>query len=132
MGLVAVDFSWEYFIDITSLCEAYSYSLIESMPEIWGLAYIHKLHVSNYILIGKISYYGLDFISMQTPRVTVKGSLRIRKIKKAYIQCLQVSKTWEKTRIFHRQIKIQVLRGKKFHPQVILFILVCSQSKKSN
>lgn len=78
-----------------------------------------------------MSYYGLDFISMQTPRVAVKGSLRIRKIKKAFIQCLQVSKTWEKTRIFHRQIKIQVLRGKKFHsPGYFIYISLFTVKKE--
>lgn len=42
---------------------------------------------------------------MKSPEVTVKGSQRVKNIKKVYFQCVQESKILEKTKIFHHQIK---------------------------
>lgn len=42
---------------------------------------------------------------MKSPEVTVKGSQRVKNIKKVYFQCVQESKILEKTKIFHQQIK---------------------------
>lgn len=105
-----------FFLGVLCRCNfnMWSISLFLNREHAWdlGLVYIYKLHVSNYIPIGKrINYYGLNFISKGPPGITVKGNLRVRNIKEAPFQGLQVSRTLEKTGHFHCQIKMQVFGG---------------------